>query len=744
MKKTNKLLLVSMILAAGVIETKGQNVFPTGVGTNVGIGTNAPASRLQVIGGDARFGSATNYAQHGADGDLTFTGNADFLVGGNKYAFRFSGDQDYGLYFNQTSLRYEFRDATAAAVFYASTTGDGYFAKGVQIGNSTINTPGNIRWNGTDFEGYNGSVWKSFTVTGGGAETDPQVGANTTNYVPKWNGSALVTSTIFDNATNVGIGTAAPTQKLDVVGNIKASGNVNAAGGNSTNWNSAFGWGNHASAGYLSSESDPQVGANTTSKIPRWNGSALIGGTIYDDATNIGIGTSSPTQKLHVVGNILTSGTVTATGGNSSNWNSAFGWGNHAAAGYLSSESDPQVGSNTTNYVPRWNGSSLGTGTIYDNGLVGIGTSSPSYQLHVKGTEMAVDGFGGGAGSAWNYYLINGVFKTAIGYREFENNLSMFAAGADRLVVNNSTGMVGIGTTSPFYALDVQSPNFATMTVSSTYNGGNVLQALAGGNTGNTYGIYATGPSTGYAGYFSGNVYCTGLYLGSDEKLKQNIKPLENVLDKVMKLETKTYHFKTEGFEKMYLPTEKQYGFIAQDIEVIFPELVRLNPAKGEEQPIEFKAVNYIGMIPILTEAIQELKGELNAKDAAIEELKTAMKNMESALASCCSNTSSNSEAIDLTYTANGVFAEKATLEQNAPNPFSEKTTINYYIPSDVKNALVKIYSLNGDAMKTIQVNGIGKGFVEVNGGSFAAGTYTYQLILDGKTIDTKLMVITK
>ena len=49
---------------------------------------------------------------------------------------------------------------------------------------------------------------------------------------------------------------------------------------------------------------------------------------------NTGFGTASPSEKLQVTGNILTSGTVTATGGNSTNWNTAFGWGNHASAGY--------------------------------------------------------------------------------------------------------------------------------------------------------------------------------------------------------------------------------------------------------------------------------------------------------------------------------------------------------------------------------------------------------------------------
>jgi len=46
--------------------------------------------------------------------------------------------------------------------------------------------------------------------------------------------------------------------------------------------------------------------------------------------------------------------------------------------------------------------------------------------------------------------------------------------------------------------------------------------------------------------------------------------------------------------------------------------------------------------------------------------------------------------------------------------------------------------------LKSIALSGTGRGSVEISGGSFAAGTYTYQLVVDGKSIDTKLMVITK
>ncbi|MFZ2255875.1 MAG: hypothetical protein WAW59_02400 [Patescibacteria group bacterium] len=51
-------------------------------------------------------------------------------------------------------------------------------------------------------------------------ETDPKIGTLTTNYLPKWTGSTLGNSQIFDNGTNIGIGTSTGTAKLTVnVGN---------------------------------------------------------------------------------------------------------------------------------------------------------------------------------------------------------------------------------------------------------------------------------------------------------------------------------------------------------------------------------------------------------------------------------------------------------------------------------------------------------------------------------------------
>ena len=154
------------------------------------------------------------------------------------------------------------------------------------------------------------------------------------------------------------------------------------------------------------------------------------------------------------------------------------------------------------------------------------------------------------------------------------------------------------------------------------------MNIVAGGTGAGTWGLYAYATTLGYAAYFSGNVYCTGSYLPSDEKLKENIQPMQNTLEKLMSLDVKTYFFKQE-YPEMNLPDSRQYGFTAQNIEEVFPELIKLNPAKGKEQPIEFKAVNYIGLIPVLTEAIQEQQKEIEAKDARIDDLQKQLNDLK-------------------------------------------------------------------------------------------------------------------
>jgi hypothetical protein len=83
----------------------------------------------------------------------------------------------------------------------------------LQLGNSSGSTTGTIRWTGSDFEGYNGSAWQSFTANDGG----PPAGSS--GQTLRHDGSDWVASSnLYNNGTNVGIGITTPGAKLHVNG----------------------------------------------------------------------------------------------------------------------------------------------------------------------------------------------------------------------------------------------------------------------------------------------------------------------------------------------------------------------------------------------------------------------------------------------------------------------------------------------------------------------------------------------
>jgi hypothetical protein len=178
----------------------------------------------------------------------------------------------------------------------------------------------------------------------------------------------------------------------------------------------------------------------------------------FKSSGDVGVGTQTPTSKFHV------NGVITATGGTSSDWNSAFAWGNHALAGYLTSftEIDPQVGANVTNYVSRWDGSALIGSNIYNLGNnFGFNTSTMIGSANFVVQSPNVSGYGGmtvnqtGAGLKPFYgYGVNGSPSCWTYFDQTSGNWSVYNGG-DRFVVDNA-GQVGIGTTTPSYFLDIQ------------------------------------------------------------------------------------------------------------------------------------------------------------------------------------------------------------------------------------------------------------------------------------------------
>lgn len=87
----------------------------------------------------------------------------------------------------------------------------------------------------------------------------------------------------------------------------------------------------------------------------------------------------------------------------------------------------------------------------------------------------------------------------------------------------------------------------------------------------------------------------------SDERLKDNIKPIENPLEAIKKLNGVTYDWKANG--------KSSVGVIAQNIQEVFPELVKEVQPIGEDE--KRLTVNYDGLVGVLIEAVKELRAEV-------------------------------------------------------------------------------------------------------------------------------------
>ena len=81
-------------------------------------------------------------------------------------------------------------------------------------------------------------------------------------------------------------------------------------------------------------------------------------------------------------------------------------------------------------------------------------------------------------------------------------------------------------------------------------------------------------------------------------------------------------------------------------------------------------------------------------------------------------------------------------LYQNMPNPTNGTTRINYYIPEDVESASLLIFDMNGVQHKKVTITYRGLDFIDIESGELDHGTYFYVLIIDGKRTEAKKMII--
>jgi hypothetical protein len=116
----------------------------------------------------------------------------------------------------------------------------------------------------------------------------------------------------------------------------------------------------------------------------------------------------------------------------------------------------------------------------------------------------------------------------------------------------------------------------------------------------------------------NGDIKCIGAVdTSSDARYKMNIQPLTGALGQTLRLRGVSYDWNRATFPDKGFNDRRQIGFIAQEVREILPDVV------SEDQD-GYLSIGYTAIIPVLTEAVQELKQE---KDAEIADLKA--KNAE-------------------------------------------------------------------------------------------------------------------
>lgn len=273
----------------------------------------------------------------------------------------------------------------------------------------------------------------------------------------------------------------------------------------------------------------------------------------------------------------------------------------------------------------------IGSGQLYKgaSGNVGIGTTAPT-ALRTKNLEVSSTGTNDGAavivgkrGTGIATVRLTGL-DTTVGTDisfNFPNtgDLSFYdrAAAAFRMAIDSSGNLL-VGATNAY----------GTSSAGNTHIAGGSSQQLFLRHTAATVGKYwKLGPDNGTNNMTVMNNSGVGVYMTdgantwsstSDERLKTDLIPIENGLDKVNSLRSVTGRFKTdeEGVSRSFL--------IAQDVQAVLPEAVSM-----QDDELGTLGVAYTEVIPLLVSSIKELKAIIDTQNARIEALTARLTALE-------------------------------------------------------------------------------------------------------------------
>jgi hypothetical protein len=451
-------------------------------------------------------------------------------------------------------------NVTLGANLYPDTDGLYDVGRAPQIGY------GANRWRNANFLGKG-------TFDGGVDAHDLELGVSSANLIYSTSGNLELNSqsgitNIDDIVTisgNLGIGTVNPTSKLWVNGDGYFSGILTAnriisssygefTGGSISGTNIV---GTALSISGISTFTNGPVliGGGTSTgtagqilQVSGINSSVYIGG-------NLGIGVTNPTSALQVNGRIY-------SGNNISTSNISNIVDKNIAAGYRAERSFNLVDTSASVKIVRTHDS-----------------SGPVLDLHHWNAGITT------MLSYWDIASEKGTFSI----RDRIGNYTNTKPEVTRLFIN-SYGNVLLGASNDTVLENI--------TESVGYGTANILQVNGNSYLGGSIGIGTTNPTSKLHvvgnTYISGILTATDINSASDIRLKTNIKPFENTLEKIVHINGVSFNWIDSN--------AKSGGIIAQDVEKVFPELVN----DGDH-----KTVNYNGLIGVLIESIKELKQEV-------------------------------------------------------------------------------------------------------------------------------------
>lgn len=306
---------------------------------------------------------------------------------------------------------------------------------------------------------------------------------------------------------------------------------------------------------------------------------------------------------------------------------SANGFGTKAGGFFASSFGDHTYASGHTSFAAGFTTTASGqlSTTFGDHtSAAGYAATAFGYQTTAQAAGLFVTG---------SYNIISGDPVNWVN----EDPMFIVANGTSPTARSNAftvlkNGNVGIGIPAPAYKLDVNGLANLNRGIASgialRVNGSEAL--WYDGSTyswgfGGAYNIFDDRMSVGsrtlqstYGLHVTGSIYATGGWAGSDIRWKKDLVPLENILSEVSNLQGYKYNWRDDEFPEMRFDKDKQIGLIAQDVEKIFPELVKTDD-NG------YKAVSYEKLTVLLLEGMKEQQRQIESLQNQIWELETIL-----------------------------------------------------------------------------------------------------------------------